>query len=156
MIYCSNQYITLKSMNDLSFYSKMLDIGTTWIQEAVIYDYFLKLNQGDFSGVCQLFTEGGCLYAPLKGGICGRKAIYDYLQLEAREMIAVPQSGFVESSPDGCSKYHLRGKVQTRLFTVNVGWTIELNDKKEIVTVIVTLLAELQELFGLQNQTSGS
>jgi hypothetical protein len=133
------------------FYSNMIDIKMAWIQEPVVYDYFLKLNQGDFSGVCRLFTEQGCLHAPFKSGICGRKAIYAYLQSEAREMTAVPQSDSVELRSDGSSKYYLKGQVHTQLFAANVGWTIELNATKEIVSVTVTLLAELRELFGLRS-----
>jgi hypothetical protein len=129
----------------------MIDMKMAWIQEPIVYDYFLKLNQGDFSGVCQLFTAQGCLHAPFKSAICGRTAIYEYLQTEAREVTAVPQSGSVEARPDGGSRYQLKGQVHTPVFTVNVGWTIDLDATKAIVSVTVTLLAELQELLGLRS-----
>jgi hypothetical protein len=123
---------------------------TDWIHEPVISDYFLKLNQGDFIGVAHLFADQGCLCAPFQSGICGRDAIYDYLQAEGKGMTAVPKSGSIELLPNGGTEHHLVGQVRTRLFTVNVAWTIELNSAKEITSVTVKLLAELKELLGLR------
>ncbi len=128
----------------------MIDVKPMWTQEPIIHDYFAELNQGNFTGVSQLFAEQGCLDAPFQNRICGRQAIYDYLQVEARRMIAIPESGTVESRSDGSSKHRLSGQVCMPMFTVNVGWTIELNATKEITSVSVKLLAELQERLGLR------
>jgi hypothetical protein len=122
---------------------------TAWIHEPVISNYFLKLNQGDFTGVAQLFAERGRLFAPFQSEICGRQGIYDYLQAEGQGMTAVPKSGSIELLPNGGTEHHLVGQVRTRLFTVNVAWTIELNPVKEITSVTVKLLAELKELLEL-------
>jgi hypothetical protein len=126
------------------------NLETAWLQEPVISDYFLKLNQGDFMGVAQLFAEQGCLCAPFQGEICGREAIYDYLQAEGKGMTAVPKSGSIEPLQNGGTEHQVVGQVRTALFTVNVAWTIELNAAKEIVSVTIKLLAELKELLGLR------
>jgi hypothetical protein len=128
----------------------MIDVRTAWTQEPVVQAYFLKLNQGNFTGVSQLFAERGSLDAPFQSRIYGRQAIYDYLQVEARKMMAVPQDGAIELQSDGSSKHRLTGQVQMPLFTINVSWTIELNPTKEITSVSVKLLAELPELLGLR------
>jgi hypothetical protein len=128
----------------------MIDTKPTWTQEPVIQDYFVKLNQGNFTGVSQLFAEQGCLDAPFQNRICGRQAIYDYLQIESRRMTAIPNRGAIELQSDGSSKHRLTGQVRMPMFTVNVGWTIELNATKKITSVSVKLLAELQELLGLR------
>jgi hypothetical protein len=127
------------------------DVRTTWTQEPVIQDYFAKLNQGNFTGVSQLFAERGSLDAPFQSRICGREAIDDYLQVEARKMTAIPQHGAIEWQPDGSSKHQLIGQVRMAVFTVNVGWTIELNADKEITSVSIKLLAELQELLRMRS-----
>jgi hypothetical protein len=121
-----------------------------WLQEPAISNYFLKLNQGDFIGVAQLFTEQGSLCAPFQSEICGREAIYNYLQAEGKGMIAVPKSGSMEPLQNGGIAHQVVGQVRTSLFTVNVAWTIELNSAKEIVSVTVKLLAEFKELLGLR------
>jgi hypothetical protein len=125
------------------------DFETDWIHEPVIKNYFLKLNQGDFIGVAQLFADHGCLCAPFQREICGQEAIYDYLQVEGPGMTAVPKSGSIELLQTGGTEHQLAGLVHTRLFTVNVAWTIELNAAKEIISVTVRLLAELKDLIGL-------
>ncbi|MGI0493761.1 nuclear transport factor 2 family protein [Alkalinema pantanalense CENA528] len=127
-----------------------IDLKITGIQEPVIYSYFNRLNQGDFQGVSELFAPDGCLYAPFESGICGREAIEQYLEAEAQGMTAFPRSGILETSPDNDPRYKLMGIVKTSFFTVNVGWTIEINPEKQITSVTVKLLAELQELLGLQ------
>jgi hypothetical protein len=123
---------------------------TAWTQEPVVSDYFLKLNQGDFSSVAQLFAEQGCMCAPFQSEICGREAIYDYLCAEGQGMIAIPKSGTIEPLQNDGTKHQLAGQVRTPLFTINVAWTIELNSAKEITSVTIKLLAELQELLGLR------
>ena len=51
---------------------------------------------------------------------------------------------------DSRISYQVMGYVKTSFFTVNVGWSIQLNSKQEIVSVEVKLLAELQELLRLK------
>lgn len=137
-------------MSHLTSCKNMVDIKNIWIQEPVIYDYFLKFNQGDFQGVSHLFEKYGSLDAPFQHRLYGRTAIYDYLQKEAKGMKALPQSGTIETLTQESIQYQLQGQVQTSLFTINVSWTIELNKFKEITSVTVKLLAELHELFNLR------
>jgi hypothetical protein len=140
----------LKSMKPTDLLQDTIELETAWIEEPAIYNYFLKLNQGDFIGVAQLFAEQGCLRAPFQGEICGRQAIYDYLQEEGRGMTAMPKSGAIELLQNGAMQHQLVGQVRTALFTVNVAWTIELDSAKEITSVTVKLLAELKELLGFR------
>lgn len=129
-----------------------IDLDIAGIQEPVVYSYFNRLNSSNFQGVSELFAPDGCLYAPFESGICGREAIEQYLEAEAQGMTALPRSGILETSPNSNPRYTLMGVVKTSFFTVNVGWTIELNSEKQIASVTVKLLAELQELLGLQRR----
>ncbi|OUC14096.1 MAG: hypothetical protein B0A82_13835 [Alkalinema sp. CACIAM 70d] len=129
-----------------------IDLDIAGIQEPVVYSYFNRLNSSNFQGVSELFAPDGCLYAPFESGICGREAIEQYLEAEAQGMTALPRSGILETSPNSNPRYTLMGVVKTNFFTVNVGWTIELNSEKQIASVTVKLLAELQELLGLQRR----
>jgi Nuclear transport factor 2 (NTF2) domain len=119
------------------------------LRETVIDDYFTRLNQSDFAGVAELFADLGCLYPPFDRKICGREAIHRYLQAEAIGIEALPQSVSLAADRDGETIYHISGQVKTSLFTVNIGWTIELNADQQIGCVTIKLLAELQELLGL-------
>lgn len=87
----------------------MVDIKNIWIQEPVIYDYFLKFNQDDFQGVSQLFEKTGSLDAPFHHRLYGRTEIYDYLQKEAKGMKALPQSGTIETLTQESIQYQLKG-----------------------------------------------
>ncbi len=120
------------------------------IQEPVIYKYFSSLNQSNFGEVAKLFSAQGCLYPPFEKGICGREAICRYLQAEAIGIEAFPQSGTIQAERDSNCVYQIIGYVKTSLFTVNVGWSIELNIDREIVSVKVKLLAKLQDLLELK------
>jgi hypothetical protein len=120
------------------------------IIEPHIYEYYLRLNSSDPHGVAQLFSEDGLLQPPFEKAICGRKAIAQYLETEAKAIEAWPKLGKVESLDDGSSVYQIRGHVKTSCFTVNVGWEIQLNAAKEIKFVGVKLLAELQDLLALK------
>jgi hypothetical protein len=137
-------------MKPANLHPDTTDLETAWIHEPVISNYFLKLNQGDFIGVAQLFADEGCLCAPFQNEICGQEAICDYLQAEGLGMTAVPKSGSIELLPNGGTEHQLAGQVRTRLFAVNVAWTIKLNSAKQITSVTVKLLAELQELLGFR------
>jgi hypothetical protein len=124
------------------------------LQQTVIDDYFTRLNQSDFTGVAELFADSGCLHPPFEKKICGRSAIYRYLQAEAIDIEALPQSVTLTADRDERTIYQIAGKVKTSLFTVNVSWTIELNTDRQIECVTIKLLAELQELLGLDRSRS--
>jgi hypothetical protein len=137
-------YMQIISMSDRDA------VNIKHIQEPIIYDYFSRLNASSFEEVSNLFSVQGCLYPPFEQGICGRAAIYRYLQAEAIGVQAFPYSGTVQSGGEGVTIYQIAGNVKTSLFSVNVRWSIELNADREIVSVVVKLLAELQELLSLK------
>jgi hypothetical protein len=127
------------------------------LKEPIIDEYFTRLNQSDFAGVSELFAESGYLHPPFDRQICGREAIERYLQAEAIGIEAVPQFVTIATERDEGTIYQISGRVKTSLFTVNVSWTIlvtrgyanELNVDRQIAGVTIKLLAELQELLGL-------
>ncbi len=116
------------------------------IQEPIIYNYFSSLNESDFDGVGDLFAVDGYLHPPFERAIAGKEAICKYLRAEARGIEAFPESGTIVDNPDGSSSYQIAGRVKLSVFVINVGWSIELNDRREIAAVKVKLLAELQDL----------
>lgn len=126
------------------------------LQQTVVDDYFTRLNQSDFKGVAELFADSGCLYPPFEKKICGRAAIYRYLQAEAIDIEALPQSMTLTADRDERTIYQIAGKVKTSLFTVNISWTIELNTDRQIECITIKLLAELQELLGLDRSRSNT
>ena len=127
------------------------------LHQQIINSYFSHLNDHNFEEVANLFSLQGHLYPPFEKGICGRAAIRQYLEKEAIGLQAFPQSinvqpnstGYI-SNEDSQIYYQIIGYVKTSFFTVNVGWSIQLNSEQEIVSVEVKLLAELQELLGLK------
>jgi hypothetical protein len=128
------------------------------LQVPTIHQYFSSLNQLDFEAVANLFTTEGLLYPPFDRGISGRAEIYRYLQAEARDIQAFPESSTVRFRKSdlpalaeaGSTVYRILGKVKTSYFTVNVGWSIEVTPDDEILSVRVKLLAELQDLLTLK------
>ena len=127
------------------------------IHQQIINSYFSHLNDRNFEKVANLFSSQGYLYPPFEKRICGRAAIRRYLEVEAKEIQTFPQSINVQPNPigyisdeDSQITYQVAGHVKTSFFTVNVGWSIQLNSKQEIVSVEVNLLADLQELLGLK------
>jgi hypothetical protein len=77
-------------------------------------------------------------------------AIAQYLKTEAKDIKAFPQVCIVQPTSDESIQYHVTGYVQTIFFKVNVGWSIQINAAKEIVSVYIKLLAELQDLLVLK------
>lgn len=118
------------------------------IDEVVISEYFLRLNQGDFSAAAKLFSADGCLNPPFEKPIQGRDAIAQYLDQEAKGMQFCPQQGEKLSSDGEHTQYRVQGQVETYWFTVHVVWLMQLNVTKKIVIVDVNLLASLAELAG--------
>ena len=125
-------------------------MNTFNVQDLVINDYFSKLNEGDFKAVSNLFSVEGCLQPPFEKEICGRVAIAQYLKTEANDIKAFPKAYIVQSSCDESIQYQVKGYVQTKFFKVNVAWSIHINAAKEIVSVYIKLLAELQDLLVLK------
>jgi hypothetical protein len=128
------------------------------LQVPVIHQYFANLNQLDFQAVANLFAPAGLLYPPFDRGICGRAEIYRYLEAEARDIQAFPESSSLRfrksalpsMAEAGSTVYRILGQVKTSYFTVNVGWSIELNPDDEILSVRVNLLAQMQDLLTLK------
>ena len=140
--------------------NKILPQTSTFVDNSyqkIINSYFSYLNDRNFAEVANLFSSQGSLHPPFEKEICGRAAIRRYLEAEAIGIQSFPQSINVQSNPAGCIfdedsqiSYQVMGYVKTSFFTVNVGWSIQLNNKQEIVSVEVKLLADLQELLGLK------
>ncbi|MGK7944900.1 MAG: ketosteroid isomerase family protein [Microcystaceae cyanobacterium] len=120
------------------------------INQPIILQYFQTLNAGDFKATAQLFSEQGVLYPPFEEGIVGQTAIATYLETEAQGLKLYPQQGKMIASEGNHSIIDIRGKVETPLFGVNVGWTFHLSAQDKIDAVEVKLLASLQDLLELQ------
>jgi hypothetical protein len=120
------------------------------IQEPIIYNYFSSLNDSDFDAVSELFAVDGYLHPPFERPIAGRAAICKYLQVEAKGVEAFPESGTIVDRPDGAIGYQIAGRVKMSMFEINVGWSIELTERREIAAVKVELLAALQDLLPMK------
>ncbi len=116
------------------------------IHEPVIYEYFARLNNGEFIATSELFTEQGCLNPPFDKQLQGRDAIAQYLEEQAKGIIFSPEYGEILISDSNHTQYQIQGKVELNWFTVNISWSIDLNDTKEIILVDVKLLASLDDL----------
>lgn len=116
------------------------------IHESVIYEYFEKLNNGEFTATAELFAEQGCLNPPFDNQVQGRDAIAQYLAEQAQGIRFFPEDGEILMSDLSHTQYQIQGKVELNWFTVNISWSIELNAAKEIMTVDVKLLASLEDL----------
>ncbi|WP_373546196.1 nuclear transport factor 2 family protein [Chamaesiphon sp.] len=129
------------------------------IYENTIYQYFIRLNNGEFMETAQLFAEQGCLNPPFENSIAGREAIARYLEKEAKGMNFCPERGetltkvglVAPLKNSDRTQYQIQGKVKTNFFTVNVSWSIELNAAKEIMAVDVKLLASINELLSFRS-----
>jgi hypothetical protein len=136
-----------------------ISINIDGIQEPSIYEYFKKLNDGEFHLTAELFAERGVLIPPFEKPIQGRRAIAQYLQREAQSMKFWPEQGQILTSIEGeCNlekqqqlQYQIQGRVSTAWFTINVSWLINLNEDREIMIVEVKLLATFQDLLSLSS-----
>jgi hypothetical protein len=131
---------------------KQSHVSIKGIDETVVDRYFLSLNEGDFISVSELFSVEGCLCPPFEKKIFGRDSIASYLQAEAKGMKAFPEFGTLNYSGDESTVYQVMGTVKTSFFLVNVCWKIQVNSQKEIISVEVKLLAELQDLLSLKRR----
>jgi hypothetical protein len=76
------------------------------------------------------------------------------LEKEAKGIIFSPEYGEVITSVNTAShledcdrtQYQIQGKVEINWFTVNIGWSIDLNVAREIVLVDVKILTSLSDL----------
>ena len=127
------------------------DLSIAGIDEPVIWQYFETFNRGDFAATASLFAQEGALHPPFESPIVGQEAIAAFLQAEAQGMTLQPREGTFEAT-EAQAKFQINGKVQTRLFSVNVAWHFILNQHPEIVYVRIKLLASPQELFKLREQ----
>jgi hypothetical protein len=126
--------------------SSSIKIDIQGIHEPVIYEYFEKLNNGEFMATAELFAVQGCLNPPFDQQIQGREAIVQYLEKEAKGIRFCPENGAVLVSNSDHTQYQIQGKVEMNWFTVNISWLIDLNASKEITTVDVKLLTSFDDL----------
>ncbi len=126
--------------------SKDTGVDIDGIDESTLYEYFDTLNKHEFIVTSKLFAEQGCLNPPFEKTVCGRDAIAQYLEREAKGIEFCPEYGQVIKSDNIFTHYQIQGKVKTNQFTVNVNWLIQLNPTKEIILVEVKLVASLIEL----------
>ena len=127
------------------------DLRIAGIDEPVVWQYFETFNRGDFAATASLFAPEGTLHPPFESPIVGQEAITAFLQAEAQGMTLQPREGTSETT-EAQTKFQINGKVQTRLFSVNVAWHFTLNQRPEIEYVRIKLLASPQELLKLRDQ----
>jgi hypothetical protein len=116
------------------------------IHEPVIYEYFARLNNGEFTATAELFAEQGCLNPPFDKQLQGRDMIAQYLEEQAQGIIFAPEDGEILIDDANHTQYQIHGKVELNWFTVNISWSIQLNAAKEIMLVEVKLLNSLDDL----------
>ena len=127
------------------------DLRIAGIDEPVVWRYFETFNRGDFAATASLFAPQGTLHPPFESPLVGQEVIAAFLQAEAQGMALQPREGVSEAT-EAQTKFQIRGKVQTRLFSVNVAWHFILNQHPEIEYVRIKLLASPQELLKLRDQ----
>lgn len=128
-------------------------IGIEGISEPAVLQYFETFNSGDFEATANLFDASGVLNAPFADPIVGQSAIATYLKTEAQGMKLHPQQATSQALEDGETEFQVSGRVQTPLFSVNVGWRFVVNSQQQILDVTVKLLASAQELLNLRPLT---
>ena len=116
------------------------------IYEPTIYEYFARLNNGEFIRAAELFAPQGQLDPPFGNPIEGRDAIAQYLEEEAKGIKFYPEEGKLLMSLNNYTKYQIQGKVEINWVAVNVSWSIQLNAEKGIMAIEVKLLASLNDL----------
>ena len=127
------------------------DISIEGISVPAIANYFLTINQEEFTETASLFAKNGEMHAPFEKPIIGREKITSYLVKEATGMKLLPMQGVCETEDD-VEQFKVLGKVRTSMFSVNVAWYFTLNTQGQLATARIKLLASPQELLNLQNQ----
>lgn len=126
------------------------------VHQQIIVRYFETFNQALFEETAGLFAQEGQIQPPFDAAVKGPAAIAQYLEREAKGMVAEPMEiHFIqpENLPPEHSRpthYRVKGKVQNSLFSVHVAWDFEFTKSAQISQVKVRLLASLQELFKIQ------
>lgn len=121
---------------------------TSQAHEIIAKRYFEAFNHNDFKAIAALFALEGELHPPFEQAIVGRAAIADYLEREAREMKAYPQS-FDDLSESG--ELQVMGQVDAIAFKVGVEWTFSLTEAAEIQSLSVRLRASMKELLDIRS-----
>ena len=126
------------------------ELSIEGISEPVVLRYFETMNAGDYDATAALFAPTGAMHPPFEQPIEGKDAIATYLKTEATGMQLLPRQGTVETRENDQLQFQIKGKVQTPLFSVNVGWIFILNAQREILMTKIKLLASPQELLSLR------
>jgi hypothetical protein len=123
-----------------------IEVYIQGIDEPVIYEYFARLNNGEFIATAELFAAQGVLNPPFDHQLQGRAAIAQYLEEQAQGIIFAPAEGEISIGDSNHTQYQIQGQVEMNWFTVNISWSIQLNAAKEIMLVEVKLLTDLDDL----------
>lgn len=126
-----------------------IDLTIDGCSNATVIRYFETMNAGAFDQTATLFAEDGALIPPFEDPIVGPAAIATYLHNEAVGMRLRPRTGTSTLLDTGDMQIEIKGKVQTLIFGVNVGWAFILTAEDSIKSVQVKLLASPQELLNL-------
>lgn len=126
-----------------------IDLTIDGCSNATVIRYFETMNAGAFDQTATLFAEDGALIPPFEDPIVGPAAIATYLHNEAVGMRLRPRTGTSTLLDTGDMQIEIKGKVQTLIFGVNVGWAFILTTEDSIKSVQVKLLASPQELLNL-------
>lgn len=132
--------VTISSVNNNEI------INIQGILDSTIYEYFTKLNNGEFTAAAELFSELGILAPPFDKTVQGKKEIAQYLKKEAKGIKSCPEQGKILEQ-GYLTEYQIKGTVEISQFVFNVEWLIELNSDQEIIMVEVKLTASLEDLF---------
>lgn len=119
-------------------------------EEPTIERYFTSLNDRDFRAAAELFTELGCLKPPFDRPIRGRAQIAEYLEKEAVGMIFMPERRELLVSDKLGDRYQIYGKVETKHFSLNLNWLMQIDPAKQLASVEIKLLASLPELLNIE------
>ncbi len=119
------------------------------ISDPTIYEYFIRLNNREFVATAELFTEQGCLTPPFDQLVQGRRAIAEYLEKEAQEVVSYPKWG--ENLKQGLlNEYRVQGTVAISQFAFNMEWFIQINSSQEIITLEAKLMASWEDLLNFR------
>lgn len=136
-------------MTNISSVNGSQFINIQGISDQTIYEYFTRLNNGEFVATAELFTEQGCLTPPFDQPIQGRSAIAEYLEKEAKEIASYPKWG--EKLKQGLlNEYRIQGTVAISQFVFDMEWFIQLNSAQEIIMLEVKLIASLEDLLNFR------
>ena len=132
-------------MTTISLVNDNAIVNIQGISDPIIYEYFTKLNNAEFTAVIELFSEQGCLNPPFDKSLQGKGEILQYLEKEAKGIKSYPEQG--ETTQKGSlTEYQIQGTVGISGFIFNMNWFIQLNSDQKIMVVEVKLVASLEDL----------